>query len=130
MHHQLKSLNISPSLSIISYGVPTYRVFPVWRPSNWAVSLMLGVKVKSTNKVTRFVAGRELELQNTTGTVQFKVNFHLASKYKNTLVVCSTTVSSDIQAFAFSGPILRKLAQRELQSDMQALKIAVENQLT
>jgi hypothetical protein len=43
--------------------------------------------------------------------------------------VCATTVSSDNKAFAFAAPVLKALARRELQTDMQALKLAVEHHL-
>jgi hypothetical protein len=92
-------------------------------------SLVLGVRISSSNLVTKLSPSKELEIENNTGTVHYRVHFQLRDKGESTLVTCSTTVSSDSGAFAFTAPILKLLARRELQTDMQALKIAVENQL-
>jgi len=92
-------------------------------------SLVLGVKIKACNEVTQLVPNKYLELENNTGTVHYKASFKLSPKGSSTVVICETTVSSQSEAFAFAKPVLKMLARRELQTDMQALKIAVENQL-
>lgn len=92
-------------------------------------SMVLGVKIASDNVVTKLTVPEELEIENNTGTVRYNVNFRLQEQLDHTVVTCSTTVSADSKAFAFTLPILKRLAQRELQTDMQALKVAVENQL-
>ena len=92
-------------------------------------SLVLGVSIKSTNIVTKFVPPKEFELENKLGLVQYKTNFKLNSKAAKTSVICSTTLFTEHRAFAFSIPIFKRLAKRELQTDMQALKIAVEGHL-
>lgn len=68
-------------------------------------------------------------MENKTGLVRYRAHFQLKSKDDYTLVTCATTVSTDARAFAFAAPILTRLARRELQTDMQALKLAVEHQL-
>lgn len=92
-------------------------------------SLVLGVSIKSSNIVTKFVPPKEFELENKLGIVQYRTNFRLNLKADKTVVVCSTTLFTEHKAFAFSVPIFKRLAKRELQTDMQALKIAVKSQL-
>jgi polyketide cyclase/dehydrase/lipid transport protein len=92
-------------------------------------STVLGVRIASHNHITTFAPNQELEMENTTGLVHYRANFRLLPKGAHTLVICTTTVTADSQAFAFAAPILRRLARRELQTDMQALKLAVEGRL-
>lgn len=61
--------------------------------------------------------------------MHYVANFRLQGRGDSTLVTCSTTVTAASAAFAFTAPILKRLARRELQTDMQALKLAVENGL-
>jgi hypothetical protein len=92
-------------------------------------SQVLGVKIKANNVVTRFKKLKELEITNTTGLVRYKANFKLQANSTPTVLICTTTVSADGEAFAFAKPVLKLLARRELQADMQALKLAVEHKL-
>jgi hypothetical protein len=92
-------------------------------------SLLLGVKVSGLNRVTKLVKERELELENDTGALHYRVNYLLRRRHNTTLLICATRVSGESQAFAFATPVLKLLARRELQADLQALKIAVEQQL-
>jgi hypothetical protein len=92
-------------------------------------SRVLGVKVMAKNVVTKFMKSKELEITNTTGLVKYQANFKLRGKSARTILMCTTTVSADSEAFAFAKPVLKLLARRELQSDMQALKVAVEQRL-
>jgi hypothetical protein len=94
-----------------------------------STSLMLGIRVQGKNQVTRLSNNRELQIENSTGTLKYRVNYKLAPARNGTLLTCSTTVYSDYQAFAFTTPIMKLLARRELQTDLQALKIAVEQGL-
>ncbi len=91
--------------------------------------MLLGVKISGKNKVTKFVQGKELELENSTGILQYRVNYRLQASHRKTVLYCTTSVSSSGTAFAFATPVLKLLARRELQSDLQALKIAVEQHL-
>jgi hypothetical protein len=93
------------------------------------LSRVLGMTIKASNEVTKFTQNQELELVNKTGLVAYRANFRLLTKAGKTQVICNTTVSSDINAFAFTVPVLSRLARRELQTDMQALKLAVEHKL-
>jgi hypothetical protein len=94
-----------------------------------STSLLLGIKVQSVNKVSKLVKNRELEVENDSGPLNYRVNYHLETKASKTIVICTTEVSSKSEAFAFAKPVLKLLARRELQTDLQALKIAVENRL-
>ncbi len=92
-------------------------------------SLLLGVRVKGNNLISKSVPEREFQIENNTGMIKYRVAYQLHTKNKFTEVVCTTVVSTNNKAFAFSTPILKLLAQRELQSDLKALKIAVEHRL-
>lgn len=95
-----------------------------------ATNIVLGIKVAAHNEVTDFVRNKEFELQNSTGMLHYCTHFKLLPVEKGTKVKLSVEVSSESKAFAFSAPVLRRLVQRELQTDLQALKIAVEQQLS
>jgi len=95
-----------------------------------ATSLLLGMKIRSTNRVTTFVNNKELEIENSTGLLHYNVNYSLSTSGDKTIVRCNILVSADSEAFAFAKPVLKMLARRELQADLQALKLAVEQQIT
>ncbi|HSW80566.1 MAG TPA: SRPBCC family protein [Candidatus Saccharimonadales bacterium] len=93
------------------------------------MSIVLGIKIYAKNIVTKLIEQEEFEIKNVTGTVHYVANFKLKKWLGKTLVVSTTTVYTDSKAFVFTVPIMKRLARRELQTDMQALKIAVENRL-
>jgi hypothetical protein len=93
-------------------------------------SVVLGVQIQANNEVTAYTKNQEIELLNNTGTLQYRINFRLQPQGKKTLLRSTTVVSTNNKAFAFAKPVLKMLGQRELQSDLQALKIAVEQKLT
>jgi hypothetical protein len=93
-------------------------------------SLLLGIKVHSHNKVTLVQSPRRLVIENDAGLVHYKAEFQLEADGDKTVVVCSTNASADSVAFAFTKPVMKLLARRELQTDLQALKIAVEQKLS
>ena len=92
--------------------------------------ILLGVRLKAKNHVLKLVPDREFEVENTTGSLDNHVNIRLTTRGKRTLVTCTTTVSTRGEAFAFTKPVLKLLVRRELQSDLQSLKIAVEHGLS
>lgn len=92
-------------------------------------SMLLGVKVVAKNQVTKFASNQELQIENSTGTLKYRVNYQLRRQEQSTTLVCTTKVSADSPSFAFSRPVLKMLARRELRSDLEALKLAVEQQL-
>lgn len=94
------------------------------------VSEVLGITIEAENVVTKYARDAELQIENKTGTIRYTANFRLAPRDKGgVLLVCAATVASYNRAFAFTEPVLKLLARRELQTDLQALKIAVENQI-
>lgn len=94
-------------------------------------TVILGISIKSINTVTKYVKNKEIQIENTTGTVQYHVRFEINDTSNPTVLLkCFTSVSSENTAFAFTKPVLKVLARRKLQTDLQALKIAVENKLT
>ena len=92
-------------------------------------SLVLGVKVHGTNIVTKCLPNRRLEFRNVSGVLHWQVAYELRQQANRVTVQCTTEVSSQSKQFAFTKPVLKLLAKRELQTDMQALKIAVEQRL-
>lgn len=117
------------------------RYYYLWNPQMLSISptkplrlgmtystviLILGVQVKSTHEVTKLAAPKMLELQSKAGMIKHRTSFRLTAKGKKTQLVCKTIVFADSTAFAFAKPILRLLAQHDLKTDMEALKLAVE----
>jgi hypothetical protein len=94
-----------------------------------AVSMMFGIKISSTNVVSKLVSDKELQLENQAGTIHYRVNYKLESHPDSVEVVCTTAVTSTAKAIGLTAPLLKILAKRELEADLQALKVAVEQQL-
>jgi hypothetical protein len=91
--------------------------------------LFLGKQLKTDNVVAKFLKNEELQIENTTGLVEFQANYQLAPLHNQTVVTSNITVASKSKAFAFTAPVLKTLALRELQADLRALKLAVEQKL-
>jgi len=94
-----------------------------------AVSMMFGIEVRSNNVVSKLVPDKELQIENRTGTILYSVNYKLKKESPSVKLVCSTSVSSTAKVIGLSAPLLKVLAKRELESDLQALKVAVEQRL-
>lgn len=93
-------------------------------------SFILNIRLPAHNTVTKFSEPNEMEIENTVGVLNWRINYKLKPNGKSVLVVCSSIVSTESKGFVFTAPILKQLARRELQTDLQSLKIAVENKLT
>jgi uncharacterized membrane protein len=93
-------------------------------------SVLLGVKVRGINKVTKLVKNRRLQIENQTGLIHYRVNYSLSSNSQQTKIICNTTIETYQKPLHFAAPILSVLAKRELQSDLQALKVAVEKNIS
>jgi carbon monoxide dehydrogenase subunit G len=89
-------------------------------------SLLFGITIRSRNKVTKCRPPHQLTIENDTGQIHYKADFQLLADADKTVVVCTTDVSAESKSFAFAKPVMKLLARRELQTDLQALKIAVE----
>ena len=94
-----------------------------------SASMLLGVKVEGRNLVTKFSKNQEFELENKTSLIRYKVNHALRAQGDKTLLTCTTSVYTDNEIFNFAKSVPRLLARRELQADLQSLKIAVEQHL-
>lgn len=92
-------------------------------------STVLGMTIKATNVVTGFKPSEELILENALGSVQYRAKFKLYPLQHKTTVKLSVTLAADSKIYVFTVPVLKQLALRELKTDLQALKIAVENNL-
>jgi hypothetical protein len=93
-------------------------------------SVLFGIIVNGHNTVTKFVLDQELQIENNTGTILYLVNYSVKSlSKKRSQVICTTEVTTTGIAMKFTGTILKAMVRRELQSDLQALKLAVEQDL-
>lgn len=92
-------------------------------------SQVLGATIKATNEVTTFDPPHKLVLENFMGVVKYRATFRLSGNVKETRVVLTTQLSTNGAIYIFTKPVLKQLALRELRTDLQALKIAVENKL-
>jgi hypothetical protein len=136
------TINASPS-EVFKYMVNLKHHF-LWNPhlrtispiillkegsSYESSSIVLGVKVKGLNKVTRLVASQELQLENRTGLIHYVVNYKLRNQSGQTKLTCTTTVDTLYKPLRFADSIMKVLARRELQSDLAALKVAAEHKI-
>jgi uncharacterized membrane protein len=94
-------------------------------------NVLLGIKITNVNKVAKLSKNKEIELLNNKGQIQYRINYRLVplNNKDKTQVVCTTVVTAVSSYFSFAKPALRMIAKRELQTDMQALKLAVEHKL-
>jgi uncharacterized protein YndB with AHSA1/START domain len=92
-------------------------------------SQVLNVKVIANNIVTECKPPTSLVLENSIGVVSYVSRMRLAKKEKGTVVTFSVTLSTKHSTWAFTLPALKQLALRELRTDLQALKVAVENEI-
>jgi carbon monoxide dehydrogenase subunit G len=88
---------------------------------------ILGVRNKAMNHVTKYKQDDEIQIENKTGMLQYSVNYRLSPEKGGTKLTCTTSVAATGKAFAFARPLLEHLARRELNTDLKALKHAVEN---
>lgn len=89
-------------------------------------SHLFGMRLGGKVGVAKLLPNKELELVSITGMVQYRANFRLSKKGAATQVTCAITVGSDSKAFAFARPMMKILAEREVNGDLVALKTAVE----
>lgn len=93
-------------------------------------SRILGATVRATNIVTEYESPKALSFVSKIGSVEYNAQFKLHTEGKETAVDLSLSVDN-------APPVIRKLpesilqqvALREIRTDLQALKIAVENYL-
>lgn len=134
----------APPNDVFKYISET-KYFYIWNPAlrdiTGAKKLGLGkaydttsvvlkdLEIKSHNIVVEFQPGKSLGLQNQMGTVKYASVFNLTDKGSHTLLTLKLDIVTESQIFGLTMPVLKRLANRELQTDMQALKIAVEDKI-
>lgn len=92
-------------------------------------SRVIGLVITAVNRVVGFEPPNELVIENSAGNVLFTALFRLHPRDNVTLVRLTTTLSTNVLLHGITLPVLKQLASRELQADLKALKIAVENGL-
>jgi hypothetical protein len=92
-------------------------------------STLLGMKIGNINKVSKLTKNKEVEIMCQEGPVKYCVNYRLHPMGEKTQVLCTTDVTAASNYFSFAKPVLKSIARHELQTDMQALKLAVEHKL-
>lgn len=137
-------LTIRASAAEVFFYLKEVESHPLWNPRLQSVSplktlrlgstytsenTLLGIKVTSSNTVTKFTANKEFEIKNDAGILHYTANYKLAPKDKQTIVICNTEVYSDKDAFRLAAPMLKLLARREIQTDLHLLKLVVEDSL-
>ncbi len=137
-------IRIAADQSLVFEYLTNLRYHQLWNPQIRSISskgklklgstyqtssIVLGIKIHANNTVTKFVRPKEFELKNITGTVHFVANYRLKKHFGKTQIIATITLSTDSKAFVFTVPIMKQLAKRELRTDMDSLKVAVENRL-
>lgn len=93
-------------------------------------SQVLGTTIEAKNTVTSFVPSKEIALENAIGPVHYQAVFRLYPQDGKTSVKLTVSLTADNKIWVFTVPVLKQLAKRELHTDLQALKIAVENHMS
>ena len=94
-----------------------------------AENRVFGIVLTAENTVTAFSPPGELTLENTAGSVKYTLHFRLKERAGLTTVQVSTTLSTDLTIFKLTRPLLKDLILREFHTELEALKVAVENHL-
>lgn len=94
-----------------------------------ATNHVMGIELITTNVITKFKKNEEVEIVNKSGIIQYRLNFKLLKKGAKVLLINSSELSTISKLFAFSVPVFHLLAKRQLQTQLNALKIAVEHSL-
>ena len=93
-------------------------------------SVYLGdIKVITRNKVTKLVPNQQIVLKNEFGVIQFETYFTLHREGDRTIVSSTVDMLTTPKSFGLTLPVLKRLANKELQSDLKFLKAAVETNL-
>jgi carbon monoxide dehydrogenase subunit G len=138
------SVGIKAAPAVVFEYLTDLKRHPLWNPHLRSISMdsrlrlgssyqttsqFLGRTVKGNNTITRLVPEQELEIQNSSGMLRYIVSYQLEEEGSETRLICSVDVEADSMVFAFAVPVLETLARRELQADIQMLKIAAEEHL-
>lgn len=85
--------------------------------------------IKAHNIVTAIEPNKKIETENKLGMIKYKQTIKLKEQTKNTQVISKIVVLTPAQTFGLTTPVLKILADKELKTDLQTLKIVVENKL-
>jgi len=88
-----------------------------------------GITIKSTNKVITLETNRKLELESKLGNIKYRQCYNLKDRGKYTIVTSNTDILIECITFGLTHGVLKQLAEHEIQTDLNYLKLAVENKL-
>jgi hypothetical protein len=94
-----------------------------------AYSSLLGKEVKAVNQVTRLQAPDVLTLANKIGPIHYVITYHLGPNSAGTKLTCNCDIESNVTIFPYAAPLLEMLAHNRIETDFEALKIVVENEV-
>ncbi|HVE80939.1 MAG TPA: hypothetical protein VNA68_02250 [Candidatus Dormibacteraeota bacterium] len=88
----------------------------------------LGKKIKSTNRVTKLLAGKEFEVKSEAGPLAYTVNYQVSETKKNcTNLICNCKIEANVKIFNMAEPIFKYMAYNRIKSDLNNIKILAEN---
>jgi len=85
--------------------------------------------IESSNVIYQFKTNKIIAMENKLGLVKYKCIFTLNEDKGTTKVTTRIDIITETKLFGLTATVLKRLANNELQSDLAALKIAVENKL-
>lgn len=91
--------------------------------------LLGGITVSSQNSVVELTPSKKLVLENRLGNVKYAAVFTLTKRRLNTIVACIISIDTKAQILGMTQPVLKQLANRELESNLYYLKLAVEHKM-
>ena len=139
------SITIKASPQEVYRYVANLKHHYLWNPSLRSVSpeaelkpgmsfqtesvILKDIKISTHNVVTKLVPNRLVSIHNEMGLVKYDIDFMLTKEGKYTIATSKVSMLTSSQAFGLTLPVLKRLANRELQSDLESLKFAVETDL-
>lgn len=90
------------------------------------VSSFMGKRIGTQNLVTQLKPGRELEVKNSSGPLQYLVNYRLTAAGDGTELACRCQVVLASQLFHLAAPVIEMIMKDKLQRDLRTLGAAVE----
>jgi hypothetical protein len=89
---------------------------------------ILGRQISVSNTISKLSPPHEMELTCSQGPLQYVVNYQLEKTAHGTSLSCSCDVRSDKRVFKYAAPAMENLARNRVQSDLETLKLIVENE--
>jgi len=85
--------------------------------------------IKCHNVVTELEVDKKVGTENQLGMIKYQQVYKLQKKNQSTIVNFKIDIITPSQPFGLTNSVLKVIADRELKSHLDALKIAVENKL-